>query len=239
MTDVQRKALNDLISLGFREKFAHDLIRSSDLPAPLTERVLQNIQLLGRYRPLNELGSKRSDLAQIGVFLKRPYQENAFMSEIPGKLGFSEEEAEKYNHDPLLWSQTHDLQRELGHLLIQLVQDQESANGILRGLYLSAYTLWDAETQREICEALIRINHDSDRMNQLLKESWYLLFSYYSDTVGAIHDLVGLFGEERALSFLWSQPMLVKQLNQKTCGVFCERNNTIKRLKEDFAMYLI
>lgn len=233
LTELQTQAVEELTGFGFDAGLARQLVRHELLPLPLTDAMRRNIELLRRYIDLSDVNH-----ARLIAFLTRAPEQNEFMAGVPGMMNFSPEERKRYEADPLYWDEIHDLRVELGPTLAKLVHDEDAVQAILRGMYLNAYTLCGCGTKRRICAALAGIDRNPARMEQLVREEWYVLFSVYSDTPGAIEELTERFGEDGAFEILCDHPELSRRLNRNEPGAAAERAAAFEELSRDYARFL-
>ena len=82
MNEMQTRAVDALIALGFDASFSRIMIRTGELPCPLSEDVFANAELLRRTSGLKNLPPRAV------IFLKRDARTNAFLETIPENTPF-------------------------------------------------------------------------------------------------------------------------------------------------------
>ena len=211
MTNVELNALQELMDMGFQKELARPMIRTGELPTPLSDGIRENAALLAKYVELASIGGDQS--VQLVGFLRRDPVRNRFMDGVPERYGFSAEEAGKYRANPLHWDMSGDLRAELDEALSRLVRSSEDRERIYREMYLSG--AWQsAEEIRQSCAALAALNCPPDALDDFVREQYFLLFSYYSDTTACLACIAELFAAEHILDVLREDPTIVRSFSR-------------------------
>lgn len=135
----------------------------------------------------------------------------------------------KYRANPLRWDMSDDLRTELDDTLSKLVSSGEARECIYREMYLSG--AWqDTEEIRKICAALGTLDCPPDALDDFVRAQYFLLFSYYSDTLACLACLAEHFAAERILDVLRGEPTLVRAFSRHF-NPFNDREQLLDRYK--------
>lgn len=227
MTNIESTVLQELMDMGFQKELVWPMIRTGELPVPLTDGIRENAALLARYVSLASIGREQS--AQLTSFLRRDPALNRFMDGVPERYGFRAEEAASYRANPLRWDMSSDLRAELEDALSRLVRSGEARERIYREMYLSG--AWqDAEEIRQCCTALAALDCPPDALDDFVREQYVLLFSYYSDTTACLDCLAERFAAEHILDVLREEPTIVRAFSRHF-NPFNDRERLLDDLK--------
>ena len=211
MTNVELNALQELMDMGFQKELARPMIRTGELPTPLSDGIHENAALLAKYVELASIGGDQS--VQLAGFLRRDPARNRFMDSVPERSGFSAEEAGKYRANPLHWDMSGDLRTELDDTLSKLVSSEKARECIYREMYLSG--AWQStEEIRKSCTALGALDCPPDALDDFVRKQYFLLFSYYSDTLACLDCLAEIFAAAQILDALREEPTLVRAFSR-------------------------
>lgn len=227
MTDIESTALQELTDMGFQKELARPMIRTGDLPLPLTDGIRENTALLAKYVVLSSIGREQS--AQLTSFLRRDPARNRFMDGVPEHYSLNAEQAASYRANPLQWDMSIDLRAELDEALSRLVRSGEDRERIYREMYISG--VWQsAEEIQQSCAALAALDCPPDELDAFLQEEYVQLFSYYSDTTACLACIAELFAAERVFDVLREEPTLVRAFSRHF-NPFNDREKLLDDLK--------
>lgn len=227
MNEMQTRAADALIAFGFDASFSRIMIRTGELPCPLTEDVFANAELLRRTSGLKNLPPLAA------IFLKRDARTNAFLETIPEKYAFSAEQTRKYRENPLNWTIFCDLKPELDADLCALLPDAEARMRVYRDMYLSG--AWaDCETLREICRALAAIAPNPKALEAFAEREWFVLFSYYAGTLEYIAALKERLAPEQVWPALCAHPENTHAFSSSFHS-YDERAEILNRLEKEYS----
>ena len=227
MTNIELNALQELTDMGFPRELAQPMIRTGELPAPLTAEIRENAALLAKYVPLSSISRALS--TQLTSFLRRDPEKNCRMASVPERYGFSAEQAARYRENPLLWDMAGDLREELDAALSKLVRSGDDRERIYREMYLCG--AWqDGEEIRRICAALGALDCPPDGLDAFVRQQYVLLFSCYSGTADCLSCLAERFRAERIFDLLREDPTLVRAFSRQF-NPFNDREKLLAGLK--------
>lgn len=235
MTDVEKRTIDDLVSLGFEKAIAKIMVRFCGLPCPLTDNARNNADLLCRYLKPESIPADSAD--RTAQFLKRDNSKNLFMESIPDRYEFSGSQRKSYFANPLEWHMACDLKESLDSALRPILPREQQRMDMYREMYCKG--AWqECDVIIDICKALSSMAPDQNSLEKTVSDWWETLFSYYSGTIQYIKTLKRMFVSDHIWQVFCDDIMNVREFTE--AFKLSDRRETItERLKEKFGQYLI
>lgn len=217
------------------------LSRESDLLGKTTE-LEKKLLLLESHGLLSNIPTdEKPDICSTPLF-RCTYSELEFAMSVPELLSFSDEQRARYTARVLYWSYYSDIRGKVLPLLTLLCGN--SADNIIKELYISSYTVVSEDKIADICSFLLSYPDPSKLLPGFISENWYNVFSAYSDPISAVRMLEEVF--ERAhvievftdsaswlkIGYLSHEPSVIQEIDKQWSDEVWEK------AKEKFAAYL-